>query len=158
MKHICRFVLGALVLLTGCALFDRSEPVTLRIYEQASEALPDTFIKRVMLPKTDKTIAVRSSPSISEVRIANAVVTQTAGGAAILLRFDPHGIMELNELTTRCRGQYLVIFLNNRPVAAWLVDRVLDKGQLLVEGDFTDEEARKAVESFNKESVKREAL
>jgi hypothetical protein len=156
-----KLIRGSLLLLglslaSGCALFDRTEPVTLRIYEQVNESLPEPFVKRVTLPKTEKSIAVRSAPTLTEEKVANAVLTQTIGGAAILLRFDPHGIIELNELTTRCRGQFLVIFLNNRPVASWLVDRPLTRGQLLVEGDFGEEEARKAVESLNQQAKKRD--
>ena len=72
------------------------------------------------------------------------------GGKAIFLRFDPHGTIVLDEMTTRDRGQYLVIFLNKRPVGTWLVGQRIINGQFLVEGDFTDEAAKKAVEALNK--------
>ncbi len=151
-------VLLAVLLLNGCESFEKKPPATLRIYEQVSDALPDRLTKRVTIPKTNLTLTLSAYPSLTEFRVARAELVETAGGMALLLRFDPHGIMELNELTTRCRGQYLVIFLNNRPVAAWLVDRRLDKGQLLVEGDFTDEEARAAAVSLTKQAIKREAM
>jgi preprotein translocase subunit SecD len=73
-----------------------------------------------------------------------------------MLRFDIHGAIKFDELTTRSRGQYLVTFLNGRPVAAWLVDQRITNGQFLVEGDFSDEEAKKAVESLNRMNKKRQ--
>lgn len=72
-----------------------------------------------------------------------------------MLRFDPHGMVALDEMTTRTRGQYVVIFLNTKPVAAWLVDKRLTTGQFLLEGDFTDEEARQTVDALNRMGKKR---
>lgn len=146
------------VLLTGCATFGDKETASIGIYEQVSDTMPKNLVRQVPVPKTGLTIPLAPYASLTDKDLKVAEVQQTPGGAAILLRFDPTGIMVLTELTTRCRGKYLVTFLNGKPVAAWLCDRVLDKGQLLVEGDFTDEEAAKAVESLNKAAKKREAL
>ena len=44
--------------------------------------------------------------------------------------------------------------INNHPVSAWLVDQRIINGQFLIEGDFTDEEAKKAVDDLNKLSKK----
>ena len=65
--------------------------------------------------------------------------------------------MALDELTTRSRGRYLVTFLNSKPVAAWFMDRRIQNGELLLEGDFTDKEAKKTVEFLNRLSKKRNA-
>ena len=66
----------------------------------------------------------------------SAATHQTAGGTAILLRFDTHGAIVLDELTTRTRGEYLVTFLNDRPVAAWLVDQRITNGEFLCRRRF----------------------
>ena len=78
----------------------------------------------------------------------------TAGGKAIFLRFDAHGSLLLDEMTTRLRGHYVAVLINNHPVSAWLVDQRIINGQFLIEGDFTDEEAKKAVDDLNKLSKK----
>jgi hypothetical protein len=44
----------------------------------------------------------------------------------------------------------LVTFINFQPVAAWLVNQRILNGQFLVEGDFTDDEAKKVVDALNK--------
>ena len=74
---------------------------------------------------------------------------ETSAGLAVMLHFDAHGMFVLEELTTRARGRYLVVFLNDRPVAARLVEQRLVHGQFLLQGDFTDDEARKLIDDLN---------
>lgn len=146
-----------LLVLTGCALFGKREPeATLRIHEQVSAMLPESRVLTVAIPRANLKVPVNPYPALSENDVQSANIYQTAGGSAIMLRFDIHGAIKFDELTTRSRGQYLVTFLNGRPVAAWLVDQRITNGQFLVEGDFGDEEAKNAVESLNRMSKKRQ--
>ena len=148
-KHLSLTAL-ALVLSAGCALFNkRHDSISLRIHEQVSAALPEARVRTAEIPRMNLTIPVNPYPTLSEKDLLSASVYETAGGTAILLRFDIHGAIALDEMTTRCRGQYLVVFLDERPVAAWLVDRRLTDGQFLLDGDFTDEEARRTVVALN---------
>jgi preprotein translocase subunit SecD len=137
------------VSLTGCALLRKQDTTTLRIYEQVESALPRQNAMPVEIPLADLKLSVSPFPILTEKNISSAELYNTAGGTAIFVRFDIHGAIVLDEATTRTRGQYLVTFLNNRPVAAWLVNQRILNGQFLVEGDFTDEEAKKAVAALN---------
>jgi preprotein translocase subunit SecD len=136
--------------LTGCASFHKQETTTLRIYEQVSSALPPENAMPVEIPSADLKLSVAPFPTLTEKNILSAELYNTSGGTAIFVRFDIHGTVMLDEATTRDRGQYFVTFLNNRPVAAWLVNQRILNGQFLVEGDFSDEEAKKAVDELNK--------
>jgi preprotein translocase subunit SecD len=140
----------------GCASFGakKSEEVSLRIHEEASSSLPAETFQTVEIPHTNVKLSVSPFPALTERDVQSAELYDTAGGKAIFLRFDPHGTIVLDEMTTRDRSQYLVIFLNRRPVGSWLVDQRIINGQFLVEGDFTDEEAKKAVKELNKLSEK----
>ena len=151
------FAMGLVAgLMSGCALFQGKPPdVTVRVHEQVSGALPPTHMLTVEIPKADLKIAINPFPTLTEKDVQSAEIYPTAGGAAIMLRFDPHGVWVLDQATTESRGQYLVVFLNGRPVSAWLVDKRLTKGQMLIEGDFSDEEAKAAVKSLNEMSKKR---
>jgi preprotein translocase subunit SecD len=151
MKTIHRLLpVSLIVLLAGCALFGKREPeATLAIYEQANPALPPTRVRQVEVPKTGLTIPIDPFPVLAERSTLSAEFQKTALGAAIFLQFDIHGLMVLQEATTRNRGQYMVAFLNGRPVTAWLVEHQIDNGQLLIEGDFGEEEAKQAVAAFN---------
>ena len=128
--------------------------VSLRIHEEANSSLPSETFQTVEIPHTNVKLTVSPFPALTEQDVQSAELYDTAGGKAIFLRFDPHGTIVLDEMTTRDRSQYLVIFLNRRPVGSWLVDQRIINGQFLVEGDFTDEEAKKAVEALNKPGQK----
>jgi hypothetical protein len=150
---LCFAVVGAL--LTGCALFHKKEEGTsVRIYEEANAALPAENRQTVSIPRTGLRLSISPFPTLTELDIQSAELFDTAGGKGIYLRFDPHGTIVLDEMTTRSRGQYLVVLINNRPVSAWLVDQRIINGQFLVEGDFTDEDAKKVVDGLNELSKK----
>jgi len=143
--------------LAGCALFgshDKSKDISLGIYEQVDEALPAENKQSVQIPHTDLKLTINPFPQLTERDVQSAELYDTVGGKAVFLRFDPHGTIVLDELTTRARGQYLTITINHRPVSAWLVDQRITNGQLLIEGDFTDEEAKTYVDNLNALSKK----
>jgi preprotein translocase subunit SecD len=146
------------MLLAGCAAMGGlaggfQKPIvdtTVRIYEQSDSALPAENIQTVELPRLGLKLTISPFPTLTERDVQSAEVYNTSGGKAIFLRFDPHGEIVLDELTTRTRGQYLVVMVNNHPVSAWLVDQRIINGQFLVEGEFTDEEAQKIVDDLSK--------
>ena len=143
------------VVTTGCALFQKRETTTVRVHEQEDSGLPEGRTMPVTLAGPGLKLSVSPFAVLSERDVQAAEIMQTAGGAAILLRFDIHGTMSLDEITTRSRGQYLVTFLNGRPVAVWLVDKRITTGQFLLVGEFTEAEAQKAVDELNRQGVNR---
>lgn len=157
LKMALCFALAATVF-TGCALFrEKPEVTTVRLYEQADSALPAEHHQTVEIPHTDLKLTVSPFPTLTERDVQSADLYDTVGGKAIFLRFDAHGTVLLDEMTTRTRGQYVAVLINNHPVSAWLVDQRIINGQFLIEGDFTDEEARKVVDDLNKLSKKNNA-
>ncbi len=139
-----------MVALAGCAWFRSTPPVTVRFHEQVSEALPASHVRVVDVPSTHQRIAVDPYPQLTEKNIVEAKLEQTPGGPAVRLRFDLHGANTLAEMTTRMRGQYIVVFVDDRPVAAVLVDQRITNGEFLLESDFTDAEAEKLVADLNR--------
>jgi len=157
MKILPTILVVSLIALAGCAMFGSNDDTTLRMHEQISSTLPSKLYREIPVPKTGLKINVDPFPILTERDVNKAEIYPTAGGDAILLRLEPHGSMALDELTTRSRGRYLVTFLNSKPVAAWFMDRRIQNGELLLEGDFTDKEAKKTVEFLNRLSKKRNA-
>jgi preprotein translocase subunit SecD len=151
----------ATALWAGCAAFrslqglqQTKADTTVRIYEQADSALPAENVQTVVIPTTGLRLTISPFPTLTEQDVQSAELYSTAGGKAIFLRFDPHGEIVLDEMTTRTRGQYVVVMVNDHPVSAWLVDQRIINGQFLIEGEFTDEEAQKIVDDLNKLSKK----
>jgi preprotein translocase subunit SecD len=137
-----------LLTLTGCA--SRHDQFTLRFHEQVSDVLPESRVHMVDVPSTGQRIAVDPFAQLSEKDVMEAHIEMTPGGSAVWLRFDLHGAMKLGELTTRIRGQHVVVFVNERPVACVLVDKRIDNGEFLLEGDLTDAEQQQLVDDLNK--------
>src|SRR6266853_6236604 len=119
-----------LLLLSGCALFKaKPPPVTLRIHEQTDAVLPEGHVRTVSVPGTDQQIAIDPFPQLNEKDIREARLVPTPGGKAVLLLFDLHGANTLSEMTTRMRGRYFVVFVNERPVAVVLVEKRITDGE-----------------------------
>jgi hypothetical protein len=149
-------IASILLLASGCALFKpKPPPVTLRFHEQADAALPDGHVRQVNVPGTDQQIAVDPFPQLNERDIRQARLVPTPGGQAALLFFDLHGANVLSEMTTRLRGRYFVVFVDDRPVAIVLVEKRITDGQFLLEGDLTDAQVRALVDDLNQIAGKR---
>jgi preprotein translocase subunit SecD len=152
-----KILLGVALLLlaAGCGTFGGHKPMTLQICEQVDNTLPEGHWREVQIPKTELTLRIDTTPVLTGRDVTEAQPFETSGGLAVMLHFNAHGMFALDEVTTRNRGRYLVVFLNDRPVAARLVDQRLVHGQFLLEGDFTDAEARQLIDDLNQMARKR---
>ena len=145
----------AIAWMAGCA----SAPVqTLRFHEQVTGDLPVTHARPVTVPSTGQRLVINPEPTLTERDVFVAKLNPTSAGEAILLKFDAHGANMFAEMTTRLRGQSLVVFVNDRPVAAVLIERADTTGQFLLLGDLTDEQAHSLVDSLNKTANRRRDL
>ncbi len=138
-----------LVLTAGCAAWRKSPDMTLRFHEQVDANLPSAYAQVIEFPRANLRIHVAVAATLTERDVQEATIVETAGGAAVMLKFDVHGAIKLEELTTRGRGRYVVALLDGKPVAAVLLEQRLTTGQFLLEGDFTDDQARQLADSLN---------
>ena len=138
---------------TGCASAPPAQ--TLRFHEQVIGNLPVTHAQMVTVPSTRQQLVINPEPTLTEHDVLAAKLIPTTGGDAVLLQFDAHGANVLAEMTTRLRGQSVVIFVNDRPVATLLVEHANATGQLLLTGDLTDEQTKALVDSLNKTTSRR---
>ncbi len=153
MKYGLLFLLVTWV--AGCA---SAPPVqTLRFHEQVSGNLPLEHASPIVVPSTRQQLAINPLSTLTERDVLAAKLTPTTGGDAILLKFDAHGANVLAEVTTRLRGQSLVVFVNDRPIASLLIEHANATGQLLLTGDLTDEQTKALVDSLNKVTKRRPA-
>jgi hypothetical protein len=146
-----RTMLMILLLASGCAfLKPKPPPVTLRFHEQADASLPETHIRVAYVPGTQQRIIVDPFAQLTERDVLEARLVSTPGGQAVLLKFDLHGANLLSEMTTRMRGRYVVVFVDEEPVAAVLVEQRITNGQFLLEPDLTDDKIRALVDNLSK--------
>lgn len=145
-----------LAITTGCATFGGHKPMTVQIFEQADNGMPEGRYREVQIPKTELTLRAELFPVLTGSDVKVAEPFETSDGLAVMLMFNAHGMFILDEVTTRDRGRYLIIFLNDKPVAARLVEQRLVHGQFLLEGDFTAAEARQLIDDLNRAARKDE--
>jgi preprotein translocase subunit SecD len=151
-----RFLVLTLLLAGGCALFQPKPPAaTLRFYEESDPALPESRFKMVTVPGTQQRIAIDPNPQMTEKDLTGAKLISVPGGRAVELHFDLHGANKLSEMTTRMRGRYVVIFLDDRPIAAVLIDKVINNGEFILEGDLTEEQEERMVDDLNEVAGKK---
>jgi len=137
---------------TGCA----SAPVqTLRFHEQVTGNLPSSHTRPVQVASTGQRLVINPEPTLTERDVLAAKLEPTTAGDAIRLKFDSHGANLLAEMTTRLRGQSIVVFANDRPIAVLLVEHANASGELQLLGDLTDEQTKSLVESLNKTAHRR---
>jgi len=138
---------------TGCA----STPVqTLRFHEQVTGDLPSAYARPVTVHSTGQRLVINPKPTLTERDLLAAKLEPTTAGDAIRLKFDSHGANLLAEMTTRLRGQSIVVFANDRPIAVLLVERANASGELQLLGDLTDEQTKSLVESLNQTAHRRQ--
>src|SRR5437762_1468207 len=101
----------AVVVITGCA----GSVHTSRFHEEVPGNLPESRVRFVDVARVGQRIAIDPYPALSERDVIGAKLQPAAGGDAILLKFDLHGANALREMTTRLRGQHLVVLVDNRP-------------------------------------------
>jgi hypothetical protein len=143
-------ILLTLLLAGGCALFQPKPPaVTLHFNEESDPALPESRFQNVTVPGTHQQIAIDPNPQLTEKDITEARLISVPGGRAVELHFDAHGAATLVEMTTRMRGRYVVIFFNNRPIAAVLLDKLITDGVFTLEGDLTQDQECDLVDGLN---------
>jgi preprotein translocase subunit SecD len=144
-------LLMALLLTGGCALFEpKPPPVTLRFHEESDPALPPSRVRLVTVPRSNQQLAIDPQPQLTEKDLTEAQLVPALGGQAVQLHFDFHGTATLAEMTTRMRGRYLAILVDDRVVAVVLADKIIPDGIFLLEADMTDEEERTLVNNLNK--------
>jgi preprotein translocase subunit SecD len=157
MNRIFCLLSTSALLLTGCSLFEHwgERPTTLSIHEQVPATLPETHLRIVEVPGFNLKVAVDPFPSLTQLQIRSAEVKSTFGGFGLLLHFDSHGAGMLQQVTTQSRGKYIVVFLNQQPISAWRVDHTITNGEYLIEGYFTEEDAKEAAHSLSDQGRKR---
>jgi preprotein translocase subunit SecD len=148
-------VVVALAASSGCASFQKKSKVSVKVHEQMGPGLGLEQGLPLKFPELGISLLVNREPSLTEKDVQSAELFTMASGTGVVLQFDPRGAMHLDELTTRMRGRYLVVFVDGKPVSVWLVDRRLTNGQLLVEGMMTDEEAMDLVGRLSASIAKR---
>jgi preprotein translocase subunit SecD len=154
--------LGGL-LVTGCSTTSseekahKKEASSVRVY---LEERFDTGDKTTLVPiYRAKPILIRinKTPVLDEGHLEDARVVDVVGGFAVVLKFDFHGTLVLENLSTAYRGRRLAIygtFTDSRWLGAPIMNRRITDGRLVFTPDATREEAHRFVRGLNNVAIK----
>jgi hypothetical protein len=159
-------ILVAALLLAGPATGCRSpeekkaaaEASTLRLYLETD--YDTTGEKTAVVPvyrAAPVLLRIAREPFLDEGHIVDARVVDTVGGFAIAVRYDFHGTLVLDTVSTTYRGQRVAIhstFTEGRWLAAPKLSTPIRDGLLVFTPDATRAEAERIVRGLNNVAVK----
>ena len=157
------YLLGALlvVALAGCATSksssEKKEATSLRLYLESDY---DTGGKTDTVPiyrSSPILVKVEKVPFLDEGSLTEAHVVDTVGGFAIQLKFNSHGSLILEQVTTSYKGRRVAVqavYTEGRWLAAPMIARRIADGDFAFTPDATREEAQRIVRGLNNVAVK----
>jgi hypothetical protein len=102
----------------------------------------------VALPVSETTIRVLARPVISEFDIVNVELARVELGLCLMFQMTPGAARDLYRLSASNQGRRLVLFLNDRPAGARVIERPIEGGVLYTFVELPDAELPALVQSL----------
>jgi len=142
----------AAVSLGGCStadISDKTKYASVRIFLQTTPRLPPEQRTELVIPNPPMTLTVARFAELTEHDMLKAEAVKIGTSKLLVLQFDPHGQILVQNFTTERRGECYVLVINNVPVAAPAIRQTISDGRLVVEMDMTDEELDSVAKRIN---------
>lgn len=147
-NRILTWVLPALALVVGGCQADK-QFTRMGIHLQTPAQLPETQRTIVVVPNPPLSIAVGRFPEVREVDLESAQAVKTDTRKQLILQFNRHGTIVIENFTTERRGELYVLTLNTVPIAAPAIREPIRDGRLVIDVDIPDADLDKIVEGLN---------
>jgi preprotein translocase subunit SecD len=152
---------AVLALAVGCASSEerekQKEASSLRLFLE-QEFDPGDKTTLVPIYRADPMLVrIEKVPFLDEGHLTNAQVVDVVGGFAIVVNFDFHGTLVLENVSNSYRGRRIAIysmFTDGRWLAAPVINGRIEDGSLGFTPDCTREEAERIVSGLNNVAVK----
>ncbi|HSI08915.1 MAG: hypothetical protein ACAH89_07620 [Rariglobus sp.] len=156
MKHPLRFsffvMLAALMGLAGC---NSSSGKKKKNFETAiarffleSEDEREAFAS-VTLPVSGVKIAINNKPIVTEFDFTGVQIAQADLGPFLVFNLTPEATRDVYRVTTSNQGKRLVLFINNMPVGARMIEGPFSTGAIAVFVAIPDELLPKVVKNLD---------
>jgi preprotein translocase subunit SecD len=146
---ICGLI--GLGLLSGAQAGGGKPPVSFRIHSQTNgEGLSKNQAMPVVLDDPPETIQVNTLPDLSERDLVAVQARETQAGRQMWVKFNAHGTVVLNAVTTQSMGRIFVVFLNQKQIFAPVIDQRIGSGELLIPYAVSDAEIKALEEAIKK--------
>ena len=150
MQKIMSAVLaGMLALAGGCSTAGPKAP-HVKIEFRAAQNRPGSGLTEMVAPRSDGKVYVSSNALLTDADIESAALKPNRDGASrIEVMFTEEGRRKFSKATTTLIGRPLVILIDGKAIAAPIVRQKITGRRAIIEGSFSQEEAKRIADSLN---------
>ncbi len=158
MKHPVRFLsvifsLTALLAVVGCNTSSKKKDYDTMIARFLIEANERESFATVTLPVSGVQIAVNNKPIVTEFDYTGVSLAQSDLGKFLVFNLTADAARDLYRITGSNQGKRLVLFINEKPVGARMIDGAFNTGSLAVFAALPDETLPELVKNLDGTSV-----
>lgn len=146
-------VLAALVAAVGCnsSTKKKNYPVTVaRFFLEADE---NSAFASATLPISAVKIAINNKPVLTEFDFTSMQIGESDLGKFLVFNLTPDAARDIYRVTGSNQGKRLVLFINDSPVGARMIDRAFNAGSIGVFVALPEELLPELVKNLNLTSV-----
>jgi hypothetical protein len=143
---------AALFAAAGCNSSKKKDfvPTVARFYLEAKEG--DAFAS-VTLPVSGVQVAVNNKPIVTEYDFTSVELAQSDLGRFMIFSLTGEAARDIYRTTGSNQGKRLVLFINDKPVGARMIDRAFNSGSIAVFAALPEEMLPELVKNLNGTSI-----
>jgi len=158
MKHPVRFLLvifslTALLAVIGCNTSSKKKDYDTMVARFLIEANEREAFATVTLPVSGVQIAVNSKPIVTEFDYTGVSLAQSDLGKFLVFNLTADAARDVYRFTGSNQGKRLVLFINDKPVGARMIDGAFNTGSIAVFAALPEEMLPEVVKNLDGTSV-----
>ena len=158
MKHPVRFLsvifsLTALLAVIGCNTSSKKKDYDTMVARFLIEANEREAFATVTLPVSGVQIAVNSKPIVTEFDYTGVSLAQSDLGKFLVFNLTADAARDVYRFTGSNQGKRLVLFINDKPVGARMIDGAFNTGSIAVFAALPEEMLPELVKNLDGTSV-----
>ena len=158
MKHPLRFsfvvvILAALFAAVGCKTSTKKKDFDVTVARFFMEATEGDAFASVTLPVSGVQIAINSKPVVTEYDFTGVQVAESDLGKFLVFSLTNDATRDVYRVTGTNQGRRLVLFINDKPVGARIIDRAFNTGAISVFAAIPDELLIQLAKNMNETSI-----
>lgn len=158
MKHPFRFAflviaLGALFAAVGCNSSTKKKNFDVTVARFFLEANDGETFASATLPVSGVQIAINSKPIVTEYDFTGVQIAESDLGKFLVFNLTSDATRDVYRITGNNQGKRLVLFINDRPVGARIIDRPFNTGAISVFAAIPDDLLKELAKNMNETSI-----
>ena len=158
MNSFVRFLLAvstlaALLGVGGCDTFSKKKDHDITVARFCIEANEREAFATVTLPVSGVQIAINNKPIVTEFDFTGVDLAQSDLGKFLVFKLTEQAARDVYRVTGSNQGKRLVLFINDQPVGARVIDSAFSSGVIAVFAALPEEMLPKLVKDLNDTSV-----